>query len=495
MLSYIFLIAQGVIGFIYVPLLLHYMGRSEYGLYQLMGSIIAYFSVMDFGLSATIIRYYSKYKSLNDQKNMENVLAIAGLIYSCITILIVLVGIIVYFNLQPIFSGSLKPQELVSAKRIFLIMLLNIAMTIPSQIFDAVITSNERFVFIKLASIIQTIMQPFVVIAILTVYPYALGMVIVQTLFNVLLISTKVGYCLFRLKARIRLHHFDGQLCRAMLLYSFFIFLSAVMDQVFWRTNVVILGIVANTAVVAVYGVANQLFNSYMSLSTAITSVFLPRVTDMVVKNESDSALTDLFIKIGRVQFLLLALVLSGFILFGKQFILLWAGKGFEDAYFITILLIAPFTVDLIQNIGLTILQAENKLAFRSIVFLALAIANIFISIPMAIHFSAIGCALTTGLTFLIAHGIVLNIYYQRMIHINVMRFWKNIVKIGGPCIICMIFGVGLNIGIHFSSNALSLLCKILIYTVLYFIISWKFTMNPYEKQIIKRPLRAIFLK
>lgn len=58
------------------------------------------------------------------------------------------------------------------------------------------------------------------------------------------------------------------------------------------------------------------------------------------------------------------------------------AGAGFEDAYLITLFLIVPFTVDLIQNIGITILQAENKLAFRSVVFLIASVVNIAISIP-----------------------------------------------------------------------------------------------------------------
>ena len=86
-MSYISLIANAVIGFIYVPLLLRFMGQEEYGLYQLMGAFIAYFSVMDFGLSSTIVRYFSKYKALDDRKSMENVLALSALIYFIITLL------------------------------------------------------------------------------------------------------------------------------------------------------------------------------------------------------------------------------------------------------------------------------------------------------------------------------------------------------------------------------------------------------------------------
>ena len=66
LLSYFNIALQVVIGFLYVPILLHYIGQSEYGLYQLMGSLIAYFSIMDFGLSAAVIRFYAKYRALKD---------------------------------------------------------------------------------------------------------------------------------------------------------------------------------------------------------------------------------------------------------------------------------------------------------------------------------------------------------------------------------------------------------------------------------------------
>ena len=39
LLSYTNILLNAVLGFIYVPILLHYIGKSEYGLYQLMGSL------------------------------------------------------------------------------------------------------------------------------------------------------------------------------------------------------------------------------------------------------------------------------------------------------------------------------------------------------------------------------------------------------------------------------------------------------------------------
>ena len=68
LLSYVNMALHILIGLVYVPLLLRYLSVEEYGLYQLIGSLVAYLSVMDFGLSGTITRYYSQRLALDDKK-------------------------------------------------------------------------------------------------------------------------------------------------------------------------------------------------------------------------------------------------------------------------------------------------------------------------------------------------------------------------------------------------------------------------------------------
>ena len=53
-----------------------------------------------------------------------------------------------------------------------------------------------------------------------------------------------------------------------------------------------------------------------------------------------------------------------------------------------------PAIVPLSQNIGISIIQAMNKHKFRSIVYLAIAILNIIISIPLAKQYAGIGLLL-----------------------------------------------------------------------------------------------------
>lgn len=85
------------------------------------------------------------------------------------------------------------------------------------------------------------------------------------------------------------------------------------------------LGTTAGTAAVAVFSVAILLQQMYMTFSTSICSVLLPKVTAMVANEKSDKELSDLFIRMGRFQCIVMAFVLSGFMVFGNGFINVWA--------------------------------------------------------------------------------------------------------------------------------------------------------------------------
>ena len=76
-LGYLNIILRTLVNFIYIPLLLYYIGKEEFGLYQLIGSLIAYFVVMDFGLSDMVVRFYVRYITQKDDVGAENILAIS----------------------------------------------------------------------------------------------------------------------------------------------------------------------------------------------------------------------------------------------------------------------------------------------------------------------------------------------------------------------------------------------------------------------------------
>ena len=485
LLSYLNIALHAIVGFLYVPILLHYIGKSEYGLYQLIGSLIAYFSIMDFGLTAAVTRFYTKYKALKDKVGMENILAISLYGYGGATALSLLVGSICYWNLDGIFGASMTAGELQEARQMFLLLLFNIAVSLSTMVFRSVINAHEKFLFLKGLETVQLILQPALVILILQKYPTAMAVAVAQTALNVGLILARMYYCFAWLHISIRFHYWNQELFHDFKKLALSVFVVTLIDQVFWKTNQIILGIVRGTAAVAVYSIASLIYMNYMALSTAISGVYLPHITEMVAQRRPIEDLSSLFIQIGRWQYYLLALVATGFIIFGKQFIHLWAGNGFEDSYWITILIILPFTIDLIQNIGLAILQAMNRYDFRAKIYLLTGVLNLVLAIPLGIKFGGIGCAVATGFSMLMGNGIVMNYFYKKYIGLDIPAFWKQIGQITISVGLCLLIGYGLDRMLP-GSGKIAFLCKIFGYTVLYGVIVYGIAMNSEEKEKVQ---------
>ena len=481
LVSYINLVLHALVGFIYVPLLLNYIGKSEYGLYQLIGSFIAYFSIMDFGLPAAIVRFYTKYKAENDKIGMENILAISLRAYAVITVVLFGIGCVCYLNLNNVFAESMSLEEIASAKQLFLLLLFNIVLTVSTMIFRAVINAHEKYLFLKGLETIQLVLQPLLVLVVLQQHPYALSVALVQTVLNALLIAARIYYCFSKLNVTIKFHHWDKELFRDFRKLALSAFAVTLIDQVFFKTNQVILGIVSGTTAVAVYSVSALIYMNYMALSTAISGVYLPHITSMIANCEPVKKLSDLFIQIGRWQYYLLALVSSGFVIFGQRFIEIWAGNGFEDAYWITLLIIIPFTVDLIQNIGLSIMQAQNKYDFRAKVYFCMGIFNLLLAIPLANKFGGIGCAFATGLSMFVGNGLIMNWYYAKVTGLDIKSFWMQITKISVGVIFLTIVGYGINKSIG-DTNLIMYFLSIVIYTMVYCLTMFKGFMNDVEK-------------
>ncbi|MBU3188425.1 oligosaccharide flippase family protein [Clostridium bowmanii] len=482
-LSYISMFLSIAIGLIYVPMLLHFLGKEQYGLYQLMGSLIAYMAVMDFGLANTITRYYSRYLALKDEENQSNVLAISSIIYGVITVIVLIAGVIIYFKLGDIFKNSLTVEELAKAKQIYIIQMVNIVITIPSNIFTAVINSHERFIFIRGLSILQTVLQPFVVIAVMYYKADVIGLVIVISVFNIGTILVKIYYAMFKIRAKIKLYCWNKVLVKEMTVFSFFIFLNMVIDQIYFKTDQIILGIVAGTSVVAVYSIASQLDQYYINFSSSVNSVFLPRIAAITAITDDMTEINGMFNKVGRIQYAIMAMLLSGFIMYGKSFIVFWAGPDFSNAYYMSLIVMIPLLVPLIQSMGIVIIQAKNKHAFRSKMYFGIALLNIALSIPLAKRYGGIGCAIGTAIGLIIGNWFVINIYYHKVIGIDIIDFGKEILSMTPPVAIVMGIGIMIN---HFipTSNLVILGIKMIAYVGAYSTLMWFMGLNTYEKDI-----------
>lgn len=276
--------------------------------------------------------------------------------------------------------------------------------------------------------------------------------------------------------------------------FTFFIFLNQIIDQIAWNLDKFLLGRMSGTVSVAVYGVAGQLNSMYLEFSGAVSGPFAPKINRIVADSDDDRELSRLFIKVGRIQALLLFLIISGYTFFGKAFIVLWGGREYEKAYYVGLFLMVPATVALIQNLGVEIQRAKNRHKVRSVVYFAIAVGNVLISVPLIKAYGAIGAAAGTAISYIPGSIIFMNIYYYRVLRLDILGFWKQIGRI--IAVLLPAFGLGIALWQFTDIGSWEeLVLLILIYSVFYSMCAYLWGMNQEEKCLVWTVLRKIGIK
>ena len=342
----------------------------------------------------------------------------------------------------------------------------------------------------------KTVAAPFVSIPLLLMGFRSIALVSVTLAISLITDILYLIYAFRVLDTKFVFHDFEKGLFKSLFVYTSFIAINLIVDQINWNIDKLLLGRFKGTEAVSVYSIGYALYQYYMMFSTSISSVFTPRIHFIIDETMDDLTrrkkdLTELFIRVGRIQYLLLGLLATGLLFFGRHFIYFWAGNGYEDSYYVMLLLVIPSSITLIQNLGIEIQRAENKHHFRSIVYLVMALINLILSIFLCRRYGAIGSAIGTAISLVIANGLVMNIYYHVACEINIIEFWKNILLISVGLLLPIVCGILMLQFVDLYSPFKFVVC-VIGYTAVYCLSMWYIGMNQYEKNLILKPINKI---
>lgn len=428
------------VAFIYTPIMLRLLGKSEYGLYSLVASMVGYLSVLDMGFGNAMVQFLAKAKAKNESAKEARLNGIFLLLYVVMGVIALIIGSVLLLNINSIYGDKLTSEELGKARVIMAILVATVAISFPLSVFDSFAIANEQYILIRIVDVIKTVAYPMLALPLLFMGYKSISMVVVTSALTVASHLYMLYYCFAKLRMKIVFKHdkTNAKLIRRIVNYSFFIFLGIIVDVVFNNTDQVILGGVCGTAAVAIYAVAIKISSINMNFSTTISALFLPRITKMLERDDSEKEVSKLFIRVSRIQLYIMAFILSAFLFLGRDFVVLWAGEDYQESFLTTVVLIAPSIIPLTQNVALSVIQAKNKHRFRAIVYMIIAVLNIGISIPLAKRFGSLGAAYGTAIANLLGQILVMNIYYAKVIKLDILGYWKNFIAFMVPIMVCL---------------------------------------------------------
>lgn len=436
LLSYCAIAIRNIVALLLIPFIISHLGISDYGVYSLVSALAGYLIVLEFGLANTTIRFLSVYKANNDKVKETEFISSIVLIYGALTFLVFCVGLVIWFNLPSIFQQSLTQSEIKLLQPAFIVLLLNVVITLMSNSLTGIISTYQRFKFQKTAEILVFIGRCITVVICLQLGYGVLAIVLVDTVTNLLHGLIRWLYIRRYLDIQFKLKIPDQGTLKEIFIYSFFIALNVIVNQINWRVDNLIIGTLTNSKALGIFNIGSQLVFSFIAFASAISNIFTPKIVQMVEQKTSTITLMTQLCTIARYQMMVLGFIFVLFAAFGELFIKLFVGTEFLEAFWVALIPMLPFMFVLAQTSTNTVLQALNKHKVRSILLLVTAIFNVVISIVLVKKLGIVGAALGTALALFIGELILVNIYLYRAVKLNMLYFYLYLIRHSLPVIL-----------------------------------------------------------
>ncbi|MEQ2375259.1 oligosaccharide flippase family protein [Pilosibacter fragilis] len=470
-ISYCTMVVQFAVVFFVTPFLLKQLGKTEFGLYQLISSTVSYLSLLGFGFSASYIRFYSRLMARKDDIAINRLNGMFLTVFCIMSLACLLLGLALASNIDFVFGNAIDEEQHMEAYYMILLLAFNMALTFPKSIFVCNTTAHEKFVLQKGLVLCVDILSPL--LQVLFVYIFKNPVVVSLAI----LLATSFDFivnCIYNvgfMKMKFIFGQFDWPLMKEIIGFTFFIFLNQVLDLLS-STNIdnYLIGRICGTGEVTVYSMGGKISQMFHSVASPISAIFVPMIYSIVEEGKDRKRLTNVFTRVGKLQFAILYLFLIGFSLWGKPFLKIWIGEGYDESYYIAIILMSSLIIALSQNIGIEIQRAVNKHRVRSVVYLVIDMANVIISIPLVRTFGPIGAAIGTAIAMVAGTVIFMNIYYKVAIGVDVKKYWINVVKIIVFTLPSITVGV-FEIRFIESNSIIGYLIQIMSFALVYFVV------------------------
>ncbi len=488
--SYLLIVVDILVGLLLVPMVLGFLGDEEYGIYKLLVSTASYLSVLDFGIGGTITRYVVKYRTEGDRRKEENFVAMGLIIYGVLSCAVIVIALLMRMLIPTLYEASIPAEQMGYAQGLFLVICSTTAVQLFNHAYNGLLSAYEQFTYTKVANIVKVLLRVGLLFVGLKTNARALTVVLVDFSLAAALLLANILQTRLVIKCKIKLHAWDWAVAKEAGVFTLAILAQSVINQFNTNANNVILGMYSVATTITMYSLALQLYNMYSSLSTAISSVYLPSISRAVFSGATDEQITDRIIAPSRVQLTVLLLALGGFVLLGREFIGLWVGEGYGLVYVLACILFISSTLDLSQNTITSVLKAKNKLHGKIRILAVSTAANVAITFLLVPRIGVLGAVVGTACSMIFGYGLALNVYFHKVIKINMLRYYRETYRGILPAFaLSMVVGILITLLIP-GTGFVPFLTEAVLYASVYGAAVYFVGLNPVEKGFVQKMLK-----
>lgn len=476
-----------LISFFTARITLQQLGVEDYGLNNLVGSIVSMFSFLNGSMGTAVQRFYSVEIGKQNENNLKKIFG-TGL-YLHIIIAIITVVIAEIFAIFFLHKMNIPEERLFAAQVVFQISIISLALNIINVPYAALLRAREMFSQTAIIEIIQSLLRLVILYSLIHIN---FDKLITYSLLNFGITLFHIGaftIMAYKFKETHTIPCKNNDIIKKMLSFISMLIITVLCQLAKTQGVIILINLFFNLAINAAYAVAVQVSNMVNTFAMNFKQSMVPQL--MASYGANDLTAMHKIINTGtKITFILLLMISMPIIFDGEIILKLWleTPPEYSDKLVALVLIyinISSFTYFHYQGV-----HASGNIKGQQMWMSSLYIINvvlIYIILKLGANFES---ALYVNMFISIIQCVINLIYAKKYYDYNLTLFIKRILI---PCLFVVIF---VSMTLLFISNLFAteitkfivdfIVSEIMILFLGYFIILDKVEKNKIKQIAIK---------
>ncbi len=474
--SYAYTVANMVCGLFLSSYLLRLLGDTEYGIYQTIASFANCLVLLEFGTGTVLTKNIVLCRKRNaSQEEINRNISTVWTIAMVLAALIAVAGLLLYLGIDRIYAKSMTAEQIIYAKRIFLVVLVYLLASFLCQTAKSTALGFENYTFSSKINLSRVVLRTGLLAVLIYFARSAILIALIDAGLSIFFLIFTLYFCRSRLKVCFRFRYFNAAIFRASVGLCIALFVQSIVNQINTNVDKFLIGALINPEMVAMYGVGMYVFSVFSSLTSVPISMFAPQIIGEVGSHGISIGLHEKALQATKLVTLIGGTVFFGFIAAGRPFIEIVYGEKYQTAWLIAVILMSSAFLNMITGVLVNVLDALNKRMYRSLLILITTILNVVLTILWLPRYGIVGAAAATAICTAIGQVLIMGIYYTVKLKIRVLdMYWQSIkgIIIYQILAAAVAFAVSSQITSAVASLVIGMSVYLIIFGVLYYTIS-----------------------
>jgi len=476
-------------------LVLAALGAEDFGLFNLVGGVIAMLGFLNASMAASSQRFMSFAQGAGDLDKVKKIFNVSTLLHLCIAgVIVIAFEIVGYF----LFNGILNiaDNRMFVAKMIYQFMVISTFFTVISVPYEAVITSHENMLFYAIEGIAEAVIKLSIAFYItydendhLIMYGFLMA------LMSIFLLVLRRVYCHWKYQEceiKIR-QYYDKSLFKEMSSFAGWSLLGSSSSMIAFYGQGIVINMFFGTVVNAAQGIAAQISGQLSLLANTLMVALNPMIVKSAGAGDKQMMLKASMMG-SKISFFLLAILFIPFII-EMPFILEFWLKNVPEytIVFCRLLLLRNLIEQLYMPLITAINAVGNIKSFQKILGLINLVPLVVSYVLFSMGFSPVNIYLVF-IGYSVLKFVIVLYFAKTNCDLSIPFFLKNIVL---KCAVIFLLGIVTSIiPSLFLQNKFIQLIEVLFLGGIFFLgFIWVIGLNGEERSLVVNFKKSLMMK